>query len=256
MWKKQAAAVFFPQRRCPVCGGFSRSGACDACKSELARLRPCPVCAAFISPAESEFYRCRGCAGTEPPFEQARAAAVYEGRLRDSLLAFKYHGRTGLRRPLAELLLEAFRRYYGADTFDTVIPVPLHPQRLEQRGYNQAELLTAILAQELSLEHGPQLLRRVKDTPPLSAASTRRQRFELMRAAFQAEPDCDGRRVLLVDDIYTTGATASAASLALRRQGAAAVCVLTVAAGRELSADADAAAVPKAEKETPATDRM
>ena len=234
MWKKQAAAVFFPQRKCPVCGGFSLRGACDGCLRDLAELRPCPLCATFIAQTESEFYRCRGCRETEPHFDQARAAAVYGGVLRDGLLAFKYNGRTGLRRPLAELLLTAFRRYYDGLTFDAVVPVPLHEKRLAERGYNQAELLTYILCQELDLPHAPQLLSRVKDTPPLSATSAAKQRFELMRAAFAAAPDCRERRVLLVDDIYTTGATSSAAAYALRRQGAASVRVLTVAAGQDL----------------------
>ena len=236
MWKKQAAAVFFPQRKCPVCGGFSRQGACAGCLRDLAALRPCPVCATFIAPTESEFYRCRGCREEEPHFEQARAAGEYGGTLRDRLLDFKYHGRTGLRRPLAELLLTAFRRYYGGLAFDAVVPVPLHEKRLEQRGYNQAELLTYILSQELDLTHAPQLLHRVKDTPPLSAASSGKERFRLMRAAFTAADACREKRILLVDDIYTTGATSSAAALALRRQGAASVHVLTVAAGHELPA--------------------
>ncbi|MBR5429038.1 MAG: ComF family protein [Firmicutes bacterium] len=232
-WKKQAAAVFFPQRVCPVCGGFSTDGACPDCRRELASLRPCPVCATFIPATESEFYRCHGCSGREPSFEQARAAGEYGGVLREKLLAFKYRGRTGLRRPLAALLCEAWQRWYGELTFDAVIPVPLHERRLAERGYNQVELLTAILSREQELPHAPGLLRRVKDTPPLSATATRRSRFELMRGAFAAEPDCRELRVLLVDDIFTTGATAEAASLALLRQGAASVRVLTVAAGRE-----------------------
>lgn len=234
MWKKQAAAVFFPQRKCPLCGGFSLRGACADCGRDLARLRPCPVCATFIAETEGEFYRCRDCRGSEPQFHQARAAAVYGGALRDNLLDFKYNGRTGLRRPLAELLLTAFRRYYSDMCFDAVTPVPLHAKRLRERGYNQAELLTYILAQELDLPHAPDLLRRIKDTPPLSAAANSRQRLELMRSAFAAATECLERRVLLVDDIYTTGATSSAAALALRRQGAASVHVLTVAAGRDL----------------------
>lgn len=234
MWKKQAAAVFFPQRKCPVCGGFSLRGACPDCARDLAALRPCPLCATFIAPTESEYYRCRGCRETEPHFDQARAASAYGGKLRDSLLAFKYNGRTGLRRPLAELLLTAFRRYYSELAFDAVAPVPLHEKRLAERGYNQAELLTYILGQELDLPHEPQLLRRVKDTPPLSASAGARERFELMRAAFEASLECRERRVLLVDDIYTTGATSSAAALALRRKGAASVYVLTVAAGHDL----------------------
>ena len=234
IWKKQAAAVFFPQRKCPVCGGFSLHGACARCQEELSALRPCPVCATFIAATEGEFYRCRGCRSEEPYFDQARAAGEYGGRLRENLLAFKYNGRTGLRRPLAQLLLTAFRRYYPEQSFDAVAPVPLHEKRLRERGYNQAELLTYILSRELSLPHAPHLLRRVKDTPPLSGLDNRKQRFELMRAAFDAAPDSRGRRVLLVDDIYTSGATSAAAALALRRQGAAAVYVLTVAAGHDL----------------------
>ena len=232
-WKKQAAAVFFPQRKCPVCGGFSLNGACGSCRERLRDLRPCPVCATFIAATESEFYRCQGCRGSEPWFDQARAAAEYGGTLRDNLLDFKYNGRTGLRRPLAELLLMAWQRYYADLSFDAVTPVPLHPNRLEARGYNQSELLTEIISQELSLPHRPELLRRVKDTPPLSAAASRDQRFRQMTSAFAAA-DCRNKRVLLVDDIYTTGATSSAAAQALKRQGALAVYVLTVAAGHDL----------------------
>lgn len=226
--------MFFPQRKCPVCGGFSLGGACPDCARDLADLRPCPVCATFVAKTESEYYRCRGCREAEPHFEQARAAAVYGGKLRDNLLAFKYSGRTGLRRPLAELLLAAFHRYYSQLPFDAVTPVPLHEKRLAERGYNQAELLTYIIAQELDLPHEPQLLHRVKDTPPLAASAGARERFELMRAAFAASSECRERHVLLVDDVYTTGATSSAAALALRRRGAASVHVLTVAAGHDL----------------------
>lgn len=236
MWKKQIAAVFFPRRKCPVCGGFSLEGPCGPCGEKLASLRPCPVCATFIADEESEFYRCGGCRDRITYFDQARAAAEYEGTLRDDLLAFKYHGRTGLRRPLAELLLLAWQRYYAHTTVDTVTPVPLHPQRLAQRGYNQSELLSYILSQELSLAHGPELLKRVKSTPPLASSDRRSERFQHMRAAFEAA-DCQGRRLLLVDDIYTTGATASAAAMALKRKGAAAVYVLTVAAGHDLQSD-------------------
>ena len=149
------------------------------------------------------------------------------------LIAFKYQQRTGLRRPMAALLAEAYAGRYAGLEFAAVLPVPLHPARLRQRGYNQAELLSVLLAHELELPHYPQWLRREEDTPPL-AELNRRDRLHALRRVFAAAPEVRGQRILLIDDIFTTGATAESCSQALLRGGAAEVYVLAVAAGRAL----------------------
>lgn len=232
-WQKALAGLLFPQRHCLRCGRVSvNAPLCPECRAAQAALRCCPGCATFVRAAETADYRCENCRGAQPPFVAARAALPYEGRLRDSLLDFKYHDRVGLRRPLAALLLDTYARFYAAARIDAVVPLPLAAGRLRERGYNQAALLTEIVSQELALPHRPDLLARVRDTRPLASLS-RAERERELTGAFRAAA-ASGLHLLLVDDIYTTGATAATASRALLRQGAAAVHVLAVAAGRDL----------------------
>jgi len=233
-WQKAAAGILFPQRLCVSCGAVSPDGPlCPDCRDKQQRLRPCPYCAAFIAATETADYCCSECRQARPPFQLARAAMPYQGYLRERLLDFKYRDRPGLRRPLAALLKEAFARYYGSRAFDALTPVPLSPCRERERGYNQAELLSALLSRELLIPHHPEYLRRVRETRPL-AALTRREREAELKGAFRADPRTAGQRILLIDDIYTSGATAAAATRALQKAGAGEVWVLAVAAGEDL----------------------
>lgn len=233
LWGKAASAVFFPARTCLRCGGTALSGGlCPRCRQELAALHTCAHCATFVPATETADYRCSCCRGEDTGFELARAALPYRGVARERLLAFKYQSRVGLRRPLAALLLEVVAGDLAGVRFDAVIPLPLSPGRLRQRGYNQSQLLTAILSAELGLDHRPELLTRRRETRPLFELN-RKQREAELKGAFQASPEAKGLRLLLVDDIYTTGATAASASRALRRAQASQVWFLTVAAGTE-----------------------
>lgn len=233
-WKKAAAGIFFPRRLCINCGALSLEAAlCPDCLGELRRLHRCARCASFIPDTETADYRCEDCRGEQPAFALARAALPYSGRLRAQLLAFKYRERTGLRRPLAEALLLACGELYAGCRFDAVLPAPLSAARLAGRGYNQAELLSGLLAAELGLPHRPQWLLRSRDTRPLAELS-RAARLKELSGAFQAPGRVDGLNLLLIDDIFTTGATLDLCSRALVRAGAAAVYGLTVAAGHDL----------------------
>jgi ComF family protein len=161
-------------------------------------------------------------------FAQARAAAPYAGPLRDSLLAFKYQEKTWLRRPLAALLAQTYEQHYRGLAFSAVIPVPLAPQRLRERGYNQSGLLAKLLAAEFGLAYRPNLLQRALDTPPLAAYDGAHRRY-LLKQAFVAMM-AEGQTILLVDDIYTSGATLNACAEALLVAGVRAVYGITVAA--------------------------
>lgn len=172
---------------------------------------------------------CGSCVGERPPFSYARSAGRYEGVLRRALHAFKFRGQTGLGPLLAELLFDVYLTGPPAAT-DLVVPVPLHPARERTRGFNQSVLLAKPLARRLGLPCLPRVLRRQRPTRPQVdlTGSLRRQN---VRGAFDvASPTAVWeRRVLLVDDVLTTGATVSECAQTLLRAGASAVGVVTVA---------------------------
>jgi len=220
-----AAQFFFPQRHCLICGVISgEPGLCAACAAVLAALPHCEICAAFVQAPGL----CCHCAMERPYFTQARAAAPFGGQLRDSLHNFKYMEKTWLRHSLAALLVHTYAHHYSNIQIDVVTPIPLAPARQKERGYNQSEMLSKLLAAEFGLKHQPSLLNRVLDTPPL-APFDGHQRRTLLKRAFTATA-AEGQTVLLVDDIYTSGATFSTCAEVLLNAGAQAVYGLAVAA--------------------------
>jgi ComF family protein len=145
------------------------------------------------------------------------AFGIYGGALGEALRRFKYRAHPELARPLGELLRRVARA--GRGRWDVVVPVPLHPRRLATRGYNQSALLARIVAAELGVPFTASSLRRTVDTPAqarLDASARRRN----LRDAFAADARIAGKRVLLVDDIATTGATLASCVEALRHAGA------------------------------------
>lgn len=158
---------------------------------------------------------------------------VFEGPLRAAILRFKYHGARYLADHLAELLANeepvarAFDTSLSADV--RLVPVPLHPTRLAQRGYNQSALIAAHLARRRGLAVVPDGLRRVRDTPPQQQLP-RNQRQANVRGAFAvADPSLAGKAVFLVDDVCTTTATLREAARVLRQGGATSVDAVVLA---------------------------
>ena len=220
--------------RCLRCGvTVDGVGAlCPDCWGRMAFLGA-PHCACCGYPFEFEMAPdalCAACMRDHPAFDRARAVLRYDEASRDLVLAFKHADRTDgapaygrwLARAGAELLPDA----------DVIAAVPLHWSRLFARRYNQAALLALALGREAGLPAVPDLLARARRTPSqgrLSAAARERN----VAGAFTVRPrhraGLAGRRVLLVDDVLTTGATAEACARVLRRAGAAAVDVLTLA---------------------------
>jgi len=229
-WNDAAAQLFFPQRNCMLCGKpIDKPGLCPDCNDMRRKLLRCQRCASFLAQTSANDY-CTVCRSNNYGYIQARAALPYQGSLRDSLLKFKYYGATWLRRPLAAVLLDTFTENYDHINFDAIVPVPLAYTRYKKRGYNQSELLCDIIAAKTGITHFPHLLRRVKDTPPL-ASYDRDHRIELLNKAFFAYPVAKNKKILLIDDIYTTGATGESCAKALHMAGATDIYMLTVAAG-------------------------
>jgi ComF family protein len=170
---------------------------------------------------------CATCRATPPGYDYARAAALYEGGLRDALHAFKFGGRRALAGPLGDLAAE---QCVGSlpDGIDALVPVPLARERERERGFNQAALLARRIGQRLAAPTRAGWLVRTRATRPQSDLSAAERRANV-RGAFRACEVVAGRHVLLIDDILTTGATLDACARALRAAGARRVGVLTVA---------------------------
>jgi ComF family protein len=235
--KKMSAGLLslvFPDD-CRVCGkplkNVSRVPVCPACLSEpepFAAEYQCVCCRTpFLNPHPLDASgRCALCRLGLSGFDAVYAYGSYEGSLRKLIQLFKYGRIPTLAAPLGRLLAAAVPRERA---FDVIVPMPMHWRRRWSRGFNQAELLARTLEKRLGLPVR-NAVRRVKATPP-QAGLTAGQRRANMSAAFQIKrPEIvRGKRVLLVDDVFTTGATAGACARTLKRAGAAYIAVLTVA---------------------------
>ena len=197
---------------------------CASCRAPFANAFPL-----------DESGRCALCRQGLAGFDAAYTFGFYDGSLRRLIQVFKYSGVRTLARPLAEMLARALPR---DARYDVIVPMPMHWWRQMKRGFNQADLL----ARELSRKTGVPLrsaVRRVKRTPPQAGLTSAKRRANVS-AAFRISDRAavEGRRVLLIDDVLTTGATAGVCASALKRAGAASVTVLTVArADRRLFAE-------------------
>jgi ComF family protein len=163
-------------------------------------------------------------------FDFARSYAAYTSAAVGAIVLLKYHEVTPLGSWLADRLFELAARYPEVAAVDAVAPVPQHATRLRERGYNQAELIARPLARRLGVPYRPILLVRTKPRPE-KLKLTVRERWRTVRGAYDIREGArvDNLRVLLVDDVLTTGATLDACSRALRHAGAAKVTALTVA---------------------------
>lgn len=220
--------------RCIGCGILlaDQPGVCPRCWGSLTFLTEpqCSQCGVPFPFDPGEPTRCGACVRQPPPFERARAALVYDEHSRHLALNLKYHDAAETAGPLAAMMLRA-----GAALVrdaDVVVAVPLHRRRIITRGFNQAAVLAHAIGRQTGLPVRASLLRRRNPTAPQGGLG-RRQRFENVRGAFtvagSARHRLDGHRVLLIDDVLTTGATVSAAASALLAGGAGAVDVLTIA---------------------------
>jgi ComF family protein len=172
---------------------------------------------------------CGTCIRQTPPYNCARSFGYYSGELSGLIQGLKFHNRRNLVEFLVSLLADAFFETWVRDDFDLIVPVPLHKKRKRRRGYNQSALLAQSLALRLAIPQ-TRALERIRATPPQVGLSDS-QRIKNVRNAFRAEnpQQLKEKRILLIDDVMTTGATAASATKALLDGGAAKVSVLTVA---------------------------
>ena len=213
--------LFYPQR-CAGCEKRSRDLLCRTCFEALPEILR-PVCGRCGLPTAFETFVCEECKSVDFGFEGARAPLRYEGVGKEIVHALKYKGYTRLvDRLAAPLMVGALD---GDRRFDAVVPVPLHRSRLRRRGFNQAELLARGVARKINapVSDTLQVVRRTRDQVDLSASERRKN----VAGAFSARTRVRGR-ILLIDDVFTTGATMNSCAEGLVRAGAKEVFALSL----------------------------
>jgi ComF family protein len=238
--RMRALLDFILPPHCRLCAasttGSSIPWVCQRCWLAIDYVAP-PICAQcgqpFAAPLEgiaSAAHRCGACLSDPPPFERARAVGLYQGVFRNIIHAMKYQRVYGLVQPLAALLQAQFVSHWGAPWPDALVPVPLHWSRLREREFDQALALARYLSKETGIPvwvDGLVRQRRTASQVGLNAAQRRRN----VQGAFRLqEPQaCAGKTLLLIDDVYTTGATIRECARLLRQAKAAWVGAYTLA---------------------------
>lgn len=191
---------------------------CDSCRSLFKPIgAACSYCALPVP--DATFLVCGLCCRKKPPLDRTITAYLFEEPLRTLLHHFKYDGALYLRRFLAHLMLDALPP--ESLQSQCLVPVPLHPKRLGQRGFNQAAELSKWLAKKLKMVCELNLCKRIIHTPPQVSLDSK-QRQQNLRNAFQSKPT-QYQHITLVDDLLTTGSTANELAKTLKEQGVARV---------------------------------
>jgi competence protein ComFC len=234
----EAGLTFFYPPVCQLCGEerarADEGCVCARCWSRVRFIRP-PFCARCGLPFAGDLttpFECANCREMELHFQFARSAAAARGVVRDAIHRYKYQQAHWFETFLAGLLVRAAVPELRQGKWELMVPVPLHSLKQRERGFNQAERLAEHLSAATEITLGNNLLRRVSSTQTQTRL-TRPERAANMRRAFAVKPGLrlQGKRVVLVDDVFTTGATTSACARALLAAGAGEVCVWTVARG-------------------------
>lgn len=230
-----ALGFLFPEA-CQLCqerrAGPGQGYVCGECWQGV-RFVTEPFCERCGLPFEGDLttrFECGNCREMELHFTSARASVRARGPALEVIHRYKYQQALWFEPFLVDLLLRVVEPAFRAEPFDLLVPVPLHPVRKREREFNQAERLARGVGRRLGVNQDARLLQRLVPTPTQTLLS-RRERAENVRHAFavRAGGRLDGRRVALIDDVLTTGATASACARALLRAGASDVRVFTVA---------------------------
>ncbi|MGM0567926.1 MAG: ComF family protein [Elusimicrobiota bacterium] len=228
--------LFFPVD-CPVCGKYggvaARNGLCGKCRVLFKPVNAlgCVFCGRPMSTGSVEL--CRLCKNKSSHLDYFYTVFHYESAVREVIKKFKYGNASYLGGFLSEYLINFFCDVIAEEVSNAVIvPVPLHPQRLKERNYNQSEIIAAFLSKSSGIKMEAQALKRVKKTKP-QFISGRSERFENMKGAFEpGKRIAWAENIILLDDVATTGATMQEAAKALRKVSRAKIIALVLAHGR------------------------
>lgn len=206
-WLQTLVRLAYPPR-CLLCGrpGAGNQDLCPGCRVELPYNRhACATCARPLPDKVAPGGLCGTCLQHPPPIRSAYAALVYTWTVPHLVRQLKFHAGFAAGRLLAELVGD-FLEQQGVDRPQLLVPVPLHPRRLRERGFNQAMELARLLGQRFALPVNPRVCRRVRYTPPQTGLP-RKERLSNLKGAFVVEPLQGIRHLALIDDVVTTGTT-------------------------------------------------
>lgn len=229
--------ILYP-RYCVACHSRMRAAKtkvplCAICREKILPLTPpfCAKCGRGITGSHLQEGKCASCQNHRFDFDRAWAGYAYEGVIREMIHSFKYKYKAGLGTPLAGLMLDFIKDYrLPIASCDYIMPIPLSPARLREREFNQAYILAAALSNHLSLKLLDNNLKRIRNTRSQTELDNP-ARWKNIRGAFRLKSPAivKDKNILLIDDVLTTGATASEAASTLKNSGANTVFVLTLA---------------------------
>lgn len=217
--------IIFPPR-CPFCDTVCREPACLSCADAI-RFISAPLCNICGIPFASDAIKnhtCGECIKNKRHFSWARGILAYNDTAGRAIHRFKYKKDTTFSKALGKIISD----YPILEGFDVIIPVPLHIKRLRERGFNQSLLLARAVGKRHRIPVNPFALKRTRWTELQVNLSGDERRINV-KGAFEVHGGIEGKRVLLIDDVYTTGATVGECSKVIKKYGAKEVCVLTLA---------------------------
>lgn len=227
--------LLYPDR-CPGCDRILKNAAhnfCDKCESKLIRTGRnfCLKCGKNLRNASKEY--CHDCLRKKHVFKEGRTAFVYTGVMKDAMYRFKYANRRCYARNFARELVRANGRWIKNRDFDVIIPVPMYENKRRVRGYNQAEVLAKEIGRIINVPVENKLIYRIRNTAPMKALSSESERKQNLFSAFKIKKNSvKFNRVLLVDDIFTTGTTFDYVAKALAEVSDEIYCI-SVCAGSD-----------------------
>lgn len=230
--------ILFPQEACSLCrapGHYStRRPWCSDCDTNLRILRErLPICHCCGKHLESGSEICLECSTNPPPFHIARAVGPYEESYRIAVKVFKFMCRKYLGVKMGKMMAEVVKAEPRYDAIDIIVPVPISKGNLQQRGFNQTEVLAAQISKELRIKFDAKILQRIKETPSQRELSRQEREHNLLCAFNVTDPArVTGTNILLVDDVFTTGSTSRECARVLLDAGGEKVGVITWATGK------------------------
>jgi len=217
---------------CCFCGKTNKNSRCFVCEKEIEYVKEpvCKICGKPISREEKEC--CADCERESHFFEQGKSVWIHKGPVRGSIYQFKYHNRRIYGEYYAKEMCRLYKEKIREWDIDLIVPVPLHPKRKRQRGYNQAAVLAKLLGKHLRIPVEEHCVLRTKNTKPQKALENK-ERKKNMKDAFSVQKlKKEWKNILIIDDIYTTGSTINEVAKCLKKKGAQKVFFLTISIGQ------------------------